>query len=289
MLLLTSEELKELNKNLNAFEKFLQDLPDKALALGIRVLLAVVFFLIGMKIISFIRKILRKSLQRAGAETGVIQFLDALCKGALYFFILLAIANSFGFEAASIMALIGSLCVTIGLALQGSLSNLAGGVLILILKPFRVGDYIIEDAHKNEGTVCEIGIFYTKLQTIDNRIVVLPNGNLANNSLTNYTANSLRRIDLNIGISYSSNIAQAKQVLEQVIMEDPDIDHTTAPIVCVDSLGSSEVVIGLRCFCPTDKYWPTRWRLTEKAKLSLDEAGIEIPFQQVSVHISPDA
>ena len=202
---------------------------------------------------------------------------------------MLAIANSFGFDAASIMALLGSLGVTIGLALQGSLSNLAGGVLILILKPFRVGDYIIEDAHKNEGTVCEIGIFYTKLQTIDNRIVVLPNGNLANNSLTNYTANSLRRIDLNIGISYSSNIAQAKQVLEQVIMEDPDIDHTTAPIVCVDSLGSSEVVIGLRCFCPTEKYWPTRWRLTEKAKLSLDEAGIEIPFQQVSVHISPDA
>ena len=264
MLLLTSEELKELNKNLNAFEKFLQDLPDKALALGIRVLLAVVFFLIGMKIISFIRKILRKSIKRA-------------------------IANSFGFDAASIMALLGSLGVTIGLALQGSLSNLAGGVLILILKPFRVGDYIIEDAHKNEGTVCEIGIFYTKLQTIDNRIVVLPNGNLANNSLTNYTANSLRRIDLNIGISYSSNIAQAKQVLEQVIREDPDIDHTTAPIVCVDSLGSSEVVIGLRCFCPTEKYWPTRWRLTEKAKLSLDEAGIEIPFQQVSVHISPDA
>ncbi len=145
-----------------------------------------------MKIISFIRKILRKSLQRAGAETGVIQFLDALCKGALYFVLLLAIANSFGFDAASIMALLGSLGVTIGLALQGSLSNLAGGVLILILKPFRVGDYIIEDAHKNEGTVCEIGIFYTKLQTIDNRIVVLPNGNLANNSLTNYTANSLR-------------------------------------------------------------------------------------------------
>ena len=249
MLLLTSEEMKEFNKNLNAFEKFLQELPDKALALGIRVLLAIVFFLIGMKIISFIRKVLRKSLQRAGAETGVVQFLDALCKGALYFVLLLAIANSFGFDAAS----------------------------------------IVEDAHKNEGTVCEIGIFYTKLQTIDNRIVVLPNGNLANNSLTNYTANSLRRIDLNIGISYSSNIAQAKQVLEQVIMEDPDIDHTTAPIVCVDSLGSSEVVIGLRCFCPTEKYWPTRWRLTEKAKLSLDEAGIEIPFQQVSVHISPDA
>ena len=159
-MLLTADEIEEISKNLNAFQKFLQELPDKALVLGIRVLLAVVFFFIGMKVISFIRKILRKSLQRAGAETGVMQFLDALIKGALYFILVLAIANSFGFDAASIMALLGSLGVTIGLALQGSLSNLAGGVLILVLKPFRVGDYIVEDSHKNEGTVSEIGFLY---------------------------------------------------------------------------------------------------------------------------------
>ena len=285
-MLLTADEIEEISKNLNAFQKFLQDLPDKALALGIRVLLAVIFFLIGVKVISFIRKILKKSLQKAGAETGVVQFLDALTKGALYFILILAIANSFGFDAASIMALLGSLGVTIGLALQGSLSNLAGGVLILILKPFRVGDYIVEDSNKNEGTVSEIGIFYTKLRTIDNRIVVLPNGNLANNSLTNYTANSLRRIDLNVGIAYSADIPTAKRVLEQLIADEADIDHTADSIVCVDSLGSSEVVLGLKCYCPTEKYWTVRWRMTENIKLALDEAGIEIPFQQVSVHIN---
>lgn len=285
-MLLTADEIEEISKNLNAFQKFLQELPDKALALGIRVLLAVVFFLIGIKVISFIRKILRKSLQRAGAETGVMQFLDALTKGALYFILILAIANSFGFDAASIMALLGSLGVTIGLALQGSLSNLAGGVLILVLKPFRVGDYIVEDSHKNEGTVSEIGIFYTKLRTIDNRIVVLPNGNLANNSLTNYTANSLRRVDLNVGIAYSADIPTAKHVLEQLIANEPDIDHNAESIVCVDSLGNSEVVLGLKCYCPTEKYWAVRWRMTENIKLAFDRAGIEIPFPQVSVHIN---
>lgn len=285
-MLLTADEIEEISKNLNAFQKFLQELPDKALALGIRVLLAVVFFFIGMKAISFIRKILRKSLQRAGAETGVMQFLDALIKGALYFILVLAIANSFGFDAASIMALLGSLGVTIGLALQGSLSNLAGGVLILVLKPFKVGDYIVEDSHKNEGTVSEIGIFYTKLRTIDNRIVVLPNGNLANNSLTNYTANSLRRIDLNVGIAYSADIPTAKHALEQIIASEADVDHNAESIVCVDSLGNSEVILGLKCYCPTEKYWTVRWRMTENIKLAFDQAGIEIPFPQVSVHIN---
>ena len=283
------ETVQDTVDTITGFNKFIQEKGPDLIAFGIRILMALLIFIICHKVINWIRKITRASMERANSDTGARQFVDSLLKYGLHILLFLAIINSLGVESASIAATVASAGVAVGLALQGSLSNLAGGVLILILKPFRVGDYIIEDAHKNEGTVCEIGIFYTKLQTIDNRIVVLPNGNLANNSLTNYTANSLRRIDLNIGISYSSNIAQAKQVLEQVIMEDPDIDHTAAPIVCVDSLGSSEVVIGLRCFCPTEKYWPTRWRLTEKAKLSLDEAGIEIPFQQVSVHISPDA
>lgn len=289
MLLLTAEEIEEFNKNLSTFEKYMQELPDKALALGIRILLAVIFFLIGMKLITVIRKIVRKSLEHAGAETGVIQFLDALTKGGLYFILILAIANGFGYDAASIMALLGSLGVTIGLALQGSLSNLAGGVLLLILKPFRVGDYIVEDVHKNEGTVSEIGLFYTKLQTADKRIVVLPNGNLANNSLTNYTASSTRRIDLSVGISYTADIALAKKILERLMAEDTDIDHSAQTIVCVDSLGSSEVVLGLKCYCPTDKYWTVRWRLTEQIKLAFDEAGVEIPYQQIDVHITPQA
>lgn len=284
-MLLTAEDIAEFNKNLNAFEKFMNELPEKALSLGIRAVIAAITFLIGMKFISFVRKLVRKSLVRASAETGVIQFLDALIKIVLYMVLILGIASSFGFDATSVVTLVGSAGVTIGLALQGSMSNLAGGVLILLLKPFRVGDYIVEDSKKNEGTVKEIGIFYTKLQTLDNHIVVLPNGTLANSSLTNYSESPLRRIDLAFGIAYDTDIRKAKQVIEQVVNNDPDVDKKENITVIVDSLGSSEIVIGLKCYCLNEKYWQVRWRLIENAKIALDDAGIEIPYQQLCVHM----
>ena len=177
---MTQEELIELNKSMNALEKFIADLPEKALNLGIRVLIAAVILFIGFKLIKFIRKILKKSLTKASIELGVIQFLDSLLKVILNFILVLIVAGNFGFDATSIVALMGSAGVAVGLALQGSLSNIAGGILILLLKPFRVGDYIIEDSNGNEGTVKEIGIFFTKLQTGDNKIVILPNGALPN-------------------------------------------------------------------------------------------------------------
>ena len=180
-------ELEDFTKELNELEKFLNTLPEKALRLGIRVLFAAILLFIGSKVITILRKIVKRSLEHAKAEVGIIQFLDSLIKGALYSILVLIIAENFGFDAAGVVALLGSAGVTIGLAMQGSLSNLAGGVLILLLKPFRVGDFIMESSQGNEGTVLEIGIFYTKLTTIDGKIIVLPNGNLANNSITNAT------------------------------------------------------------------------------------------------------
>ena len=164
--------------------QFLSEIPEKALRLGARVLLAALFFLVGSQLIKLIRKIIKKSMQRAGAELGAIQFVDSFVKAALYVLLVLMLASSFGLDAASIVALLGSAGVAIGLAVQGSLSNLAGGVLLLILKPFKVGDYIQEGSSGKEGTVAEIQIFYTKLVTPDNRTIVLPNGSLANNSLS---------------------------------------------------------------------------------------------------------
>ena len=177
--------IEDLSENINAFQKFLDTLPEKAIGLGFRVVMAAILYFAGVKLIKFIRKITRKSLERAKVETGVIQFLDGLLKVVLYFVMVLIVVSNFGFDATSIIALLGSAGVTVGLALQGSLSNLAGGVLILLLKPFRVGDYIIENSGNNEGTVKEIGIFYTKLMTTDGKTVVLPNGTIANNSLIN--------------------------------------------------------------------------------------------------------
>jgi small conductance mechanosensitive channel len=278
-------DLEDISENINAFQKFMSTLPEKALSLGIRVLIAAVVFFIGSKIIKIIRKITKKSLNKAGAEIGVIQFLDGLIKVVLYGVLILMIAGNFGFDATSVVALVGSAGVTIGLAMQGSLSNLAGGVLILLLKPFRVGDYIIESAHGTEGTVKEIGIFYTKLSTADGKIVVLPNGNLSNNSITNASFSPVRRVDLTVGISYSADIKMAKGILEDVMNSDTDVLHSEPVTVFVSSLDDSAVSIGMRCFCENANYWTVRWRVLENAKLALDEAGIEIPFNQVVVHM----
>lgn len=283
--IMTQEELRELNASMNALEKFIAELPEKGLNFGIRVLFAALILVVGFKAIKVIRKILKKSLTKASVEIGVIQFLDSLLKIVLNLILVLMVASNFGFDATSVVALVGSAGVTIGLALQGSLSNLAGGILILLLKPFRVGDYIIEDSNGNQGTVKEIGIFYTKLQTGDNKVVILPNGTLANNSITNFSEAHLRRVDITIGISYTADIKKAKEILQRILNADADVKQDDTKKVFVDSLGASEVVLGLRAYCENAKYWDVKWRLLETIKLTFDEEGIEIPYQQLDVHI----
>ncbi len=265
--------------------QFLSEIPEKALRLGARVLLAALFFLVGSQLIKLIRKIIKKSMQRAGAELGAIQFVDSFVKAALYVLLVLMLASSFGLDAASIVALLGSAGVAIGLAVQGSLSNLAGGVLLLILKPFKVGDYIQEGSSGKEGTVAEIQIFYTKLVTPDNRTIVLPNGSLANNSLINYTAQDARRMDIVVGISYKADLKKAKEVLLQVLEEDEAVMKDRDHFVFVDNLGSSSVDLGVRCWFAQSDFWPGKWRITENCKLALDRAGIEIPYNQLDVHL----
>ena len=206
-------ELTEGNLKPGVIEAFLEELPSKALNLGMKVLLCVVLFLVGVKVIQLLRKMLQKSMQRAGAEEGVRSFVDSFVKAALYVLLIFMMLSWFGVDTASIVALVGSAGVAIGLAIQGSLSNLAGGVLIMLLKPFKVGDFIKEDTHGNMGTVTEIQIFYTKLSTIDNQVVILPNGSLANTSLTNASGNKERRMDVQVGISYGADLKKAKEVL----------------------------------------------------------------------------
>ena len=278
-------DIEQISRELNALEKYMDTLPEKALGLGVRVVVAAVLFFVGSKLIKLIRRITKKSLQRASAETGVIQFLDGLIKVGLYGLLILIIAGNFGFDATGVVALVGSAGVTIGLALQGSLSNLAGGVLILMLKPFKVGDFIAESAHGTEGTVKEIGIFYTRLETVDGKVVVLPNGSLANNSITNASFAPIRRVDLKVGIAYDADLKKAKAVLGEVMEQDTGVLHEEPTFVFVDDLADSAVVLGMRCFCENAKYWEVRWRLLENAKLALDAAKIEIPFPQVDLHV----
>ena len=269
----------------DAIKSFWSSLPEKILNLGVRILLAVVFFLIGTQLIKLIRKILRKSMSRATVELGAIQFVDSFVKAALYVLLVLMLASSFGVDAASIVAVLGSAGVAIGLAVQGSLSNLAGGVLILMLKPFKVGDYIKESTDGKEGTVKEIQIFYTKLSTPDNQIIILPNGNLANSSLVNVTAQEFLRMDIKVGISYKADLKKAKEVLLQVLQEDEAVQKDKDMLVFVDELGSSSVILGVRCWLSQEDFWPGKWRITENCKLKLDENEITIPYNQLDVHL----
>ncbi len=266
-------------------KEFMSQLPEKALNFGVRVLMAVIFFLIGVNMIKLIRKIIKKSMRRANAELGVIQFVDSFVRATLYVLLVTLLASSFGLDAASVVAVLGSAGVAIGLAVQGSLSNLAGGVLILALKPFKVGDYIKEGYSDKEGTVTEIQIFYTKLLTPDNQTVILPNGNLANNSLVNVTTQEARRMDVSVGISYRSDLKKAKEVLLQVLAEDEAVLKDRDYLVFVDSLDDSCVKLGVRCWFRQDDFWQGKWRITENCKLKLDENGIEIPFNQLDVHL----
>lgn len=283
------EQITQEEIDVGLIQAYLQQLPEKALRFGIRVLLAFVFFMIGTQIIRLVRKILRRSLKKGNAGVGVMQFLDSFIKAVMYILLLFMIASWFGLDATSVVALLGSAGVAIGLAVQGSLSNFAGGVLILLLKPFRVDDYIKVDNEGHEGTVKEIQLFYTKLSTPNNHVVIIPNGALSNSSILNMSTLTERRMDIPVGISYDADIRQAREVIMKVLEEDEAVLTSKERRVFVEELADSGVNLNVRCWADNDEYWECKWRLTEKIKYALDEAGISIPYPQLDVHMISDS
>lgn len=280
-----TDATQEAVKQVNQLTQYVQDSIPELITFGLKVLAALVAFFVGRLVIRWIRKIVRRSFERSGADKGVEQFVDSLLKYGLYALLVFSLISSLGFDTTSVAAVLASGGVAIGLALQGSLSNFAGGVLILLLKPFVVGDYIIEDSNGKEGTVKEIQIFYTKLSTIDNKTIVIPNGMLTNNSITNATAKDERQLDLRVGISYDADIRQAKSVIENLLIKDECIIKNEQINVFVHELADSAVVLGIRAWVKNEEYWETRWRLLEEIKILLDENGIEIPYLQMAVHM----
>ena len=280
-----TDATQEAVKQVNQLTQYVQDSIPGLITFGLEVLAALVAFFIGRLVIRWIRKIVRRSFERSGADKGVEQFVDSLLKYGLYALLVFSLISSLGFDTTSVAAVLASGGVAIGLALQGSLSNFAGGVLILLLKPFVVGDYIIEDTNGKEGTVKEIQIFYTKLSTIDNKTIVIPNGMLTNNSITNATAKDERQLDLRVGISYDADIRQAKNVIEELLAKDECIIKNEQINVFVHELADNAVVLVILAWVKNEEYWTTRWRLLEEIKLSLDENGIEIPYPQMTVHM----
>ena len=215
----------------------------------------------------------------------VVSFVSSIVKWGLYALLVFTLATQFGFDASSVAALLTSAGVGVGLALQGGLSNFAGGVILLLLKPFVVGDYIIEESGKNEGTVQKIEMYYTTLVTMDNRKIVIPNATLTSNTVTNVTAMEERKLEIKVDISYESDLRKAKQILYRLIDAEEGIQKDEEIIVFVDELAESSVRLGLRVWVRTDRYWQIKWRMNEKIKFAFDEAGIVIPYPQVKVHL----
>ena len=250
-----------------------------------KVILAIVIYFIASKVIVKICAIIRAAMNKAGADTGVIQFLTSFVKTALYFLLIVSIAVRFGIKESSIAALLASGGVAIGLALQGGLSNLAGGVIIMLLRPFTVGDYIIENTNSQEGTVVKIDLFYTTLSTVDNRRITIPNGNITNSSIVNVTSQDKRKLEIKVMIGYQSDLKKAKGILETLLHADPAIMSEQEMLVFVDELADDGVILGLRAWVKTEDYWPAKWRLNEEIKLTFDEENIDIPYPQLDVHI----
>ena len=279
------ETTNEAAEDVNVFIQYLQDHIPNLISFAIEIVLALIFFFLGRIAIKWMRKLTRKMLERSNVDKGVETFVDSLLKFMLYGILLFTIATKFGFDTASVAALIASAGVAVGLAVQGSLSNFAGGILILLLKPFVVGDYIIEDNHGDEGTVKEIQLFYTKLLTVDNRTVVIPNGMLTNNSLTNVTHMDERKLELKVSISYESDLLKAKAVLADLIQKESRIMQDKEHRIFVDELGDDGVILGMRCWVSTEDYWNVRWDMLEGIKLTFDRESIVIPYRQMNVRI----
>lgn len=256
-------------------------LVDKLFDIGI----AFVFLIVGFKVTKVVVKIIRKSLSKSDLESSISGFLVSLIKGALYAIIFIMSAAIVGIQVTSLVTILGTASLAIGLALQGSLANFAGGVLILLMKPFKVGDYIIENDKMCEGMVVSIDIFYTKLKTYDNKIIVIPNGNITANSLVNVTAEELRKLDISVGVSYDSDIKLVKDTLNDIVTTSQYYDSTQEMNIFVDSFQESSIKMGIRCWVKTDDYWKAKWEIMENIKLEFDNKNITIPFNQMEVKI----
>ena len=275
------QDLEQLRPNM-VFDTLKSWLPGLT-RLGYRILMAALILLIGFRVAGMVRKMLEKSFTRMEMEISLKKFLLSMVYAMVCGLSIFIAADKLGISSASIIAILGSAGLAISLSMQNMLGNFAGGVIILLMKPFKVGDYII--CGQEEGTVAAIGLVYTTLNTMDNKQIVLPNGNLSNTSLTNVTAQEKRRLELKVGISYQSDLKKAKDILYGLFEAHPLIKKDQDLIVFVDQLGESSVVIGARGWVETGNYWSVKWELTEKVKLAFDEAGIKIPFRQMDVNV----
>ncbi|WP_339671569.1 mechanosensitive ion channel domain-containing protein [Dasania marina] len=264
-------------------QKYIDDYMPVVMEYGVKLALAVVIFIVGKIIAKYIASAVKGSMVKSGVDSTISIFAANLINGLLLAFVVIAALGQIGIQTASFVAIVGAAGLAVGLALQGSLANFASGVLIILFRPIKLGDFI--DAGGVMGSVKNISIFSTILKTGDNKIITVPNSRIMGGPITNFSTEATRRIDLIVGISYDADIRRAKEVLNEIVGADERVLAEPAVTIAVSELGESSVNFVVRPWVNSADYWPTKFDITEKIKLRFDEEGIGIPYPQMDVHL----
>ena len=264
-------------------DTLVQRMSEKGIDLLLQLLLAIVIWIVGSYLIKTFKKVIIKSMEKKGVDPSLKSFLGSLITAVLYVMLVIITISTIGVQTSSLVAVLGAAGLAIGLALQGSLSNFAGGVLIIIFRPFNVGDFI--EMGSMSGTVKEIQIFQTFLDTPDNKRVVIPNGQLSNNSLINYTRTPTRRIDMKFSVGYNSDIKLVRNLIEKIINKNGFVLKDHEILVRLETLADSSMIFVVKVWALNENYWDVYYDITENIKNNFDKNGIEIPYPKMDVNI----
>lgn len=265
------------------FENFdFQQFAEMAIPYGIKIGSAILIFVIGLTVVKIISNMLGRAMNARSVEPTIAKFVKRILHYLMLAFVIIAALGQLGVQTASVIAILGAAGLAVGLALQGTLSNFAAGVMLIILRPIKVGDFV--EVADTSGTVSEVSIFATKLLTPDNKTIVVPNSAVMGNTITNYSTQPQRRIDLVVGVGYDSDLKQVRQELESIAAAEERLLRDKDVVIAVHELADSSVNWVFRSWVNTSDYWPVRWALTEGIKQRFDEVGIEIPYPQMDIH-----
>jgi small conductance mechanosensitive channel len=258
-------------------------LNDYVVPWGINIIFALLIFYVGRMIVNVVVGVIRKLMKRGGVDDTLVGFLGSIIRWLLLLFVIVAALDQLGVNTTSLVAILGAAGLAVGLSLQGSLGNFAAGVMLIVFRPFQKGHFV--DIAGTMGTVEAIGIFTSTLITPDNKVIIVPNGNIYGSNITNFSARDTRRVDMVFGVSYEDDIRVVKETLEKIIAEDDRVLAEPAPVIEVSELADSSVNFIVRPWVKSSDYWRVMWDTTAKVKLRFDEAGISIPFPQMDVHM----
>lgn len=268
------------------FEKILDTAPELIVTYGTQIVMAIAIFIIGKWLAKKVSKAIVNTMNKKEVDKTISNFAGSIIQTALLAFVIIAALGQLGIQTASFVAIIGAAGLAVGFALQGSLSNFAAGVLLILFRPIRAGDFV--EAAGQAGVISEVGIFCTIMKTGDNKVIIIPNSNIMGGNITNYSMEPTRRIDMVVGISYDADLRKAKEVLQDIIAKESRVLKEPAVTIAVSELADSSVNFVLRPWVNSGDYWPTKFDLLETIKIRFDEENIGIPFPQLDVHLQKD-